>query len=329
MDCNNDGKKKSRSIVCGECEEEFNKSYYLQIMAEYKLLSDRDKSLNPAASVVIDDISKSVETGHHPTCDDVFSLEKALIQLQPLEKIRLERDSYRDKYREIVGPDRFANYLAEAQRMGKVAKDDELQVVRESLLSDVNFLLKELHLKYTLMPFRENQRKPILKHIGFSIIIFYLLIFILALIQVYDGIVFILLLMAFGSTGAFISLVQRLNNVPIFNDPVVNFLSLKYGRYSINVAPACGAIFAVLLYFLFLGGMIQGALFPDIDIKVEAFYITPPVSGLENFAKLFVWAFIAGFAERFVPDTLDRLIAQKEKNTATASTEPAKLKPAT
>jgi hypothetical protein len=37
MDCNNDGKKESRSIVCNECEEEFNKSYYRQQMAEFLL----------------------------------------------------------------------------------------------------------------------------------------------------------------------------------------------------------------------------------------------------------------------------------------------------
>jgi hypothetical protein len=316
--------------VCHECEEEFNRSYCQQLLAEYNLLSPREKDLNSLATTVIDDISKKVKTDRYPTCDDVFSLEKALIQLQPLEKIRLERDACRDKYQEIVdqeivGHDRFRNYLEEAKRMEEVAKGKDPQVVRESLLSDVNFLLKELHLKYTLMPFRENQRKPILKNIGISIIFFYMLIFILALNQVYDGIVFILLLMAFGSTGAFISLVQRLNNVPIFNDPVINFLSLKYGRYSINVTPVCGAIFAVLLYFLFLGGMIQGTLFPEIKtIKGgPLFYIKPPLSGLENYAKLFVWAFIAGFAERFVPDTLDQLIAQKKKSSTTASQAPA------
>jgi hypothetical protein len=60
-----DGKKKNRGIVWNEFEEEFNKSYYRQLMAEDNLLSALEKNMNPAASDVIDDISKAIETGRY------------------------------------------------------------------------------------------------------------------------------------------------------------------------------------------------------------------------------------------------------------------------
>jgi len=38
---------------------------------------------------------------------------------------------------------------------------------------------------------------------------------------------------------------------------------------------------------------------------------TGPVDGVA-YALLIVWSFIAGFAERLVPDTLNRLVAKNE-----------------
>jgi hypothetical protein len=45
---------------------------------------------------------------------------------------------------------------------------------------------------------------------------------------------------------------------------------------------------------------------------------TGPADGVE-FGKLLVWAFIAGFAERFVPDTLDRMVARAKDDKSGSS----------
>jgi hypothetical protein len=68
----------------------------------------------------------------------------------------------------------------------------------------------------------------------------------------------------------------------------------------ILVSPILGAVFAIILYFFFAGGLVTGSLFPEFKL---------PLDGI-NVAKLVIWSFIAGFAERFVPDRLDQLSQQ-------------------
>ena len=92
-----------------------------------------------------------------------------------------------------------------------------------------------------------------------------------------------------------------------------------------------------LLFILFAGGILKGSVFPTIETagtKVEqpaaegaTPAATPAASGILqaedflrqtgpkdgiSFALLMIWSFIAGFAERLVPDTLNRLVAKTE-----------------
>ncbi|QYK40560.1 MAG: hypothetical protein KF887_14190 [Paracoccaceae bacterium] len=83
-----------------------------------------------------------------------------------------------------------------------------------------------------------------------------------------------------------------------------------------------GGFAAVIVYYMIAAGLLGGDLFPDLTAAVPAPFWrlgeTTAQSGqaldfalpTPEFAKLVVWCFLAGFAERFLPDQLTALEAR-------------------
>ena len=91
----------------------------------------------------------------------------------------------------------------------------------------------------------------------------------------------------------------------------------------IYISPLIGAFFAYIVYLVFVGGLVQGSLFPEFQcISAETskpeenchdydnFYsfgqnIRPATN--QDMAKLLLWGFIAGFAEGLIPNLIDKM----------------------
>jgi len=124
-----------------------------------------------------------------------------------------------------------------------------------------------------------------------------------------------------GAMGGFISAQRRIQSVTDRGESLVGLIELSSlsTLFSYLWAPVSGAIFAVVLYTMFAGRLLLGDIFRLIRTNELQFGVftrlfssgSGPVDGASA-AKLIVWCFIAGFAERFVPDALARFVSKAD-----------------
>jgi hypothetical protein len=128
-----------------------------------------------------------------------------------------------------------------------------------------------------------------------------------------------------GLFGGAFSMLQRLQSPIIGGDQLSNLMSLRTARREIFLAPIIGAVGALVLYCIFDAELLKGALFPimypvkssDGSQSFAAYLCSAgPQAGVDQ-AKLLVWSFVAGFSERLLPDSLDRLSKQAAPSSAT------------
>jgi hypothetical protein len=313
--------------------------YFAQVLADYRMLPPPSQSDTPAqtqARELAEDIMK--KDFKERTWSDLFELEACVTTLQSEDDLRRTAWSLRAKYKDIAGKAEFDAYEASNPPDPKDAKVEELR-------ADALRILSEFHWIYAFNPLREKMRSSVTK------IVFWLTVILLGLgVGWYcyekkneQSVPVLPLVVSMGMIGGFISLQRRIQSVPNTGDPILNIAELSNSKFSIYLAPISGAVFAALLYIIFIGGLLQGPLFPKISTPPGACDKSPgqgqatsgqseekcsvvvnfskfvnetaPESGTQ-FAILLVWSFIAGFAERFVPDTIDRLVSKAKENEA-------------
>lgn len=119
----------------------------------------------------------------------------------------------------------------------------------------------------------------------------------------------------FGFLGAYLSRLIAFQNTAVTLS--VDDLENGYSWHFLMVRLLVGGLSSVILYFVISGHLIGGELFPaPTDGATGGFgdlwtthpnALMPYEGPSANFAKLIVWCFIAGFSERFLPDSLSAL----------------------
>lgn len=120
-----------------------------------------------------------------------------------------------------------------------------------------------------------------------------------------------LMTLMIGAIGGFVGLQRRLKKLGD-EDLVLLADSWVY----IALSPLVGGILAVLMYVLFISGLLAGTLFPKFVPDAAA----DSVEGLgalflihgtaADYAKLIFWCFLAGFSEKFAIDIISQFEAK-------------------
>ena len=115
--------------------------------------------------------------------------------------------------------------------------------------------------------------------------------------------------LACGVLGGFISLQRRIKT---FGLPDLRLLAESW--YYTLLAPLTGGFLAVVLYAIFISELLKGGLFPEFvldasdaakpgTVTFQDIMLVHAVT-VQDYAKLVVWSFIAGFSEKFVINIL-------------------------
>jgi hypothetical protein len=128
-----------------------------------------------------------------------------------------------------------------------------------------------------------------------------------------------------GSIGAVVNNYYRLSKIsaglavtPSHTPSSVVIIIQFYVSFLIS-----GAL-GVVMYVLCVSNLLDGALFPDFENAANAYMgisgLLQEVRPTRNLdaAKVILWAFLAGFSERFIPNILDRFVTQAQQERTTA-----------
>ncbi len=275
--------------------------YVEQVIFEYESLAITTAGYSDErASQII----KTYRTDGKTTWGGLYGLERLLVQLETPETLRARIIPLRARHAALIGT---AGPPLPAFDTAKPDADGHLvRAYVESALREVNRLLAVTACRERL----RKRRLPYVATIGLIALGTLIALTVFLLHMDFQQWIWLVLVPLVGALGGLISSQRRVQSIPSVGESLTDMTNLHFFGSSLTVSAMSGAIFAAILSMLFASGLVKSILFPTVNLSP----LDPNVHmSSEDLAKLLIWCFIAGFAERFVPDTLDRLVSRSAK----------------
>ena len=291
-----------RNLGSGEHQPSYEEDYFRTLLAEFDASAPTDAN---GIRARVGDLREKKPIDAFATTE----LELLMLRLASHEELLQLLPPLRKRVSEVTGED--------------VSKAPIDQLSDPALRSEAAYLTVELHKFYVLNDRFEQTRQRLIRQLFLTMLVVTGLIGAAALLEVHmhqNPVTVLTVALFAGMFGGFTSCLRRVYTFNRGSDPISAMQALMASRASMVASPVLGVIFALGIYLCLLGGILNGNLFPNLTIQgVSGRPITFPeffgtVEGSPgDFAKLMLWAFIAGFAERLVPDVLDSFASAADK----------------
>ncbi|MBL8231475.1 MAG: hypothetical protein JNL98_23470 [Bryobacterales bacterium] len=289
-------------------ERDLTVEYFAQVYAEYRALTASERKqvfdeLPESVKILVSEMegaSGCLSADSEARLDwiDISVIESRILAVLSDGALRRLAWSLRSRFRLLAGADHYQEYLA-----SNPPNANDPATGTETLRTDLSHLLGLFQWIFGMTLVRENIRRRILKRIHVIGGVLLAVGVAAAMITLpWEGKLLgtLALIAAFGVLGATVSAQRRLQTTTGRSDPAISALGLTEFFNTGWVSLVAGGVFAVILWLILRAGFVEGALVPKWTGYLP--------DGPESWAKLWIWSFLAGFAERLVPDTLDRLV---------------------
>jgi hypothetical protein len=248
---------------------------------------------------------------------NLYRIEAELLRHLGDHELKLRIAALRDVLTDLMTKE---SYAALAATFLKLDSEDN----HDLLLQEAQYLVARVHRRYVAIPAVEILRADLARKLIFYLVVMFAIS--AAIVGAFhqtvgDTALGVLCSVALaGACGASVSTIMRLYAIDPRYEPGNTWLSIMRGKSTILVAPLLGVVFAVVFLLLIRGNLISGQLFPDFKsgpisnlhpfseiISCNEKEHGDCVGAIGDYAKLIVWGFLAGWAERMVPEVLDRL----------------------
>jgi hypothetical protein len=213
---------------------DYGLTYFHQLVAEYRILHC-DGSLAQADLRTAGD---SIVGNATPTWGDLYVLEMVISKLQPLAVLRERAVSLRLKYADVIAESDYAAYLRGAPD-ARTAPEPELR-------TDPEHVLSEFHWVYSFSSVLEDERNRVSRRVR------NLTLFVVLAAGGYAAYSYgtgggpapiLPVVLALGAMGGFLSLQQRVQDIPSKGDPITSIDQLRQSGPSVYLSPISGSLF--------------------------------------------------------------------------------------